>query len=83
MRQVDKVNPVGGTKTGKKPRIIKFIIHTFKEKVFLKLKQNKKNKIEKRKQNPKQKSRIQLNIQPSLSRFRTELEIKPSKIMET
>ena len=29
--------------------------------------ENKKNKIEKRKQNQKQKTRIQQNVQPSLS----------------
>ena len=69
MRHMDKVNPAGGMKNGKQSRIIKFTTHSFKEKVFLKYKQNKKNKIEKRKQNPKQKSRIQLNVQPSLSRF--------------
>ena len=52
---------------------IKFPTHSFKEKVFLKHKQNKKNDTEKRKQNPKLKSRIQLNVQPSLSKFRIEL----------
>ena len=66
--------------------MIKFTTHSFKEKVFLKHKQNKKNDTEKRKQNPKLKSRIQLNVQPSLSRFWNELlkkQMKPSKIMET
>ena len=52
---------------------IKFPTHSFKEKVFLKHKQNKKNDTEKRKQNLKLKSRIQLNVQPSLSKFRIEL----------
>ena len=70
---VDKVHPVGGTKNGKQSRIIKFTTHSFKEKVFLKHKQIKKNDTEKRKQNPKLKSRIQLNVQPSLSGFRIEL----------
>ena len=70
---VDKVHPVGGTKNGKQSRIIKFTTHSFKEKVFLKHKQIKKNDTEKRKQNPKLKSRIQLNVQPSLSRFRIKL----------
>ena len=86
MRYVDKVHPVGGTKNDKESRIIKFTTHSFKEKVFLKHKQNQKNEIEKRKQNPKQNSRIQLNVQPSLSRFRIELlkkQMKPSKIMKT
>ena len=55
MRHVDKVHAVGGTKNGKQSKMIKFTTHSFKEKVFLKLKQNKKNEIEKRKQNLKQK----------------------------
>ena len=82
MRHLDKVHPLGGTKSGKQSRIIKFTTHSFKEKVFLKHKQNKKNEIEKRKQNLKQKSRIQLNIQPSLSRFRTELLKKANEAIE-
>ena len=53
MRHVDKVHPVGSTKNGKQSRIIKFTTHSFKEKVFLKHKQSKKNEIEKRKHNPK------------------------------
>ena len=62
--------------------MIKFATHSFKEKVFLKHKQNKKNGTEKRKQNPKLKSRIQLNVQPSLSRFRTELLKKANEVIE-
>ena len=62
--------------------MIKFTTHSFKEKVFLKHKQNKKNGTEKRKQNPKLKSRIQLNVQPSLSRFRTELLKKANEVIE-
>ena len=77
-----KVHPVGGTKNGKQSRMIKFTTHSFKEKVFLKHKQNKKNGTEKRKQNPKLKSRIQLNVQPSLSRFRTELLKKANEVIE-
>ena len=79
MKHVDKVLPVGCRENGKQSRIIKFTTHSFKKKVFLKHKQNKKNEIEKRKQNPKQKSRIQLNVQPSLSRFRTELPKKANE----
>ena len=45
MKHVDKVDPVGGTENGKQSRIIKFTNHSFKEKVFLKHKQNKKNEI--------------------------------------
>ena len=48
----------------------------------MKHKQKKKDKIEKRKQNPKQKSRIQLDGQPSLSRFRIELLKKASEAIE-
>ena len=83
---VGKVHPVSGTKNGKQSRIIKFTTHSFKEKVFLKHKQIKKNDTEKRKQNPKLKSRIQLNVQLSLSRFGIEQlkkQMKPSKIIKT
>ena len=48
--------------------------------------ENKKNKIEKRKQNQKQKTRIQQNVQPSLSWFEIELpkkQMKSLKIMKT
>ena len=68
-KYMDKVHPVGGTKTGKQSRVIKFTTHSLKEKICLKCKQNKKNDTEKRKENAKLKSRIQLNDQPSLSRF--------------
>ena len=67
MRHVAKVHPVSDTKNGKQSRIIKFTTHSFKEKVLLKHRQNKKNEIEKRKQNLKQKSRVQLNVQISHS----------------
>ena len=60
-KRMDKVRPVGGTKNGKKSRIIKFTTHSLKEKICLKRKQNKKNDTEKRKENAKLKSRIQLN----------------------
>ena len=60
-KHMDKFHPVGGTKKGKKSRIIKFTTHSLKEKICLKRKQNKKNDTEKRKENAKLKSRIQLN----------------------
>ena len=41
-----------------------------------------KNDTEKRKQNPKLKSRIQLNVQPSLSRFRIELLKKANEAIK-
>ena len=81
-KHVDKVNPVGGTKNGKQSRIIKFTTHSLKEKICLKHKQNKKNDTEKRKENAKLKSRIQLNDQPSLSRFRIELLRKANEAIE-
>ena len=81
-KYVDKVHPVGNTKNDEQWRTIKFTTHSFKEKVFLKRKQNKKNDTEKRKQNPKLKSRIQLNVQPSLSRFRIELLKKANEAIE-
>ena len=64
MKHVDKVHPVSGTKNGKLPRVIKFPTQSFKKKVFLKHKQNKKNENEKRKENLKQKNWIQLTFQP-------------------
>ena len=72
-KHMGKVHPEDNTKNDKQSRIIKFTTHSFKEKLFIKHKQNKKNDIEKRKQNPKLKSTIQLNVQSSLSRFQIEL----------
>ena len=82
---MDNVHPVGGMKNGKQSRIIKFTTHSFKEKGFLKHKQIKKNGTEKKKQNLKLKSRIQLNVQPSLSRFQIKLlkKANEAKIIET
>ena len=48
----------------------------------MKHKQNNKHEIEKKKQNPKQKSRTQLNVQPSLSRFRIELLKKANEAIK-
>ena len=81
-KHMDKVHPVGSMKNDKPSRIIKFTTHNFKEKVFSKHKQNKKNDTEKRKQNLKLKSRIQLNVQPSLSRFRIELLKKANEAIK-
>ena len=63
-------------------RIVKFTTHSFKKKVLLKHKQNKRNDTDKRKQNPKLKCRFQLNVQPSLSRFRIELLKKANEASE-
>ena len=41
-KHVDKRHPIGGTKNGNQARIIKFTTHSFKEKVFLQHKRNKK-----------------------------------------
>ena len=81
-KYMDKVHPVGGAKTGKQSRIIKFTTHSLKEKICLKRKKNKKNDTEKRKENAKLKSRIQLNDQPSLSRFWIELLKKANEAIE-
>ena len=82
MKHVDKVHPVGDTKNGKQPRIIKFTTHSFWENIFLEHKQYKKNEIEKMKQYIKQKSLIQLNVQPSLSRFQIELLNKANEAIK-
>ena len=52
-KQVDKIHPIGGAKNRNQARIIKFTTHTFKEKVFLQHKRNKKtdNGKKKKKQN--------------------------------
>ena len=41
-KYVDKIHPIGGGKNGNQARIIKFTAHSFKEKVFLQHKRNKK-----------------------------------------
>ena len=38
MKRVDKVRPIGGTKNGKKPKIIKFTTQSCEEKVFFETK---------------------------------------------
>ena len=67
----DKVHPVGDTKNDKQPTIIKFTNQSFKENVFLK-----------HKQNPKHKSKIQQKVQPSLSRFQSELLKKANEAIK-
>ena len=49
-KHVNKIHPIGGSKNGNQARIIKFTTHSFKEKVFLQHKRNKKidNKKEKK-----------------------------------
>ena len=49
MKHVDKIHPIGGAKNGNQARIIKLTTHSFKEKVFLQHKRNKKVITEKRK----------------------------------
>ena len=66
-KHVGKIHPIGGAKNGNQARIIKFTTHSFKEKVFLQHKRNKKIDNGKKKKNPKHKSQVRLNIQPSLS----------------
>ena len=46
-KQVDKIHAIGGVKNGNQARIIKFTTHSFKEKVFLQYKHNKKLIMEK------------------------------------
>ena len=60
-KHVDKIHLIGGAKNGNQARIIKFTTHSFKEM------QNKKIDNGKKKKNPKHKSQVQLNVQPSLS----------------
>ena len=52
-KHVDKIHPIGGTKNRNQARIIKFTTHSFKEKVFLQHKRNKKIDNGKKKKNPK------------------------------
>ena len=66
-KHVDKIHPIGGAKNGNQVRIIKFTTYSFKEKVFLQHKQNKKIDNGKKKKNLKHKFQVRLNVQPSLS----------------
>ena len=81
-KHVDKIHPIGGAKDGNQARIIKFTTHSFKEKVFLQHKRNKKIDNGKKKKNPKHKSQMQLNAQPSLSRNRIDLLRKANEAIE-
>ena len=78
-KHVDKIHPIGGARNGNQARIIKFTTHSFKEKVFLQHKRNKKIDNGKKKKNPKHKSKMRLNVQPSLSRNRIDLLRKPMR----
>ena len=75
-KHVDKIHPIGGAKNGNQARIIKFTIHGFKEK------QNKKIDHGKGKKNPKHKSQVRLNVQPSLSGNRIDLLRKANETIE-
>ena len=81
-KHVNKIHPIGGAKNGNQLRIIKFITHIFKEKVFLSISQTKKNDNGKKKKNPKHKSQVQLNVRPSLSRNRIDLLRKANEAIE-
>ena len=81
-KHVDKIHPIGGAKDGNQARIIKFTTHSFKEKVFLQHKRNKKIGNKKKKKNPKHRSQVRLNVQPSLSRNRIDLLRKANEVIE-
>ena len=55
-KHVDKIHPIGGAKNGNQARIIKFTTHSFKEKVFLQHKRDKK--IGKKKKKKKSKTQV-------------------------
>ena len=79
---VGKIHPIGGAKNGNQARIIKFTTHSFKEKIFLQHKQNKKIANGKKKKHPKHKSQVRLNVRPSLSRNRIDLLRKVNEAIE-
>ena len=81
-KHVDKIHPIDGARNGNQARIIKFTTHSFKEKVFLQHKRNKKIDNGKKKKNPKHKSQMRLNVQPSLSRNRIDLLRKANEVIE-
>ena len=85
-KHVNKIHPIRDAKNGNQARIIKFTTHSFKEKVFLQHKRNKKIDNGKKRKNPKHKSQVRLNVQPFLSRNRIDLLEKPMrqlKVMRT
>ena len=67
---------------GNQARIIKFTAHSYKEKVLLQHKRNKKIDNGKKKKNPKRKSQVRLNVQPSLSRNGIDLFRKANESIE-
>ena len=81
-KHVNKIHPIGGGRNRNQARIIKFTTHSFKEKVFLQHKRNKKIDNGKKKKNPKHKSQMRLNVQPSLSRNRIDLLRKANEVIE-
>ena len=82
-KHVNKIHPIGGAKNRSQARIIKFTTHSFKKKLFLQQKWNKKIDNGKKKKNPKHKSQVQLNVQPSLSRNRIDLLRKANEAIES
>ena len=85
-KHVNKIHPIRDAKNGNQARIIKFTTHSFKEKAFLQHKRNKKIDNRKKKKNPKHKSQVRLNVQPSLSRNRIDLlgkAMRQLKVMRT
>lgn len=51
-KHFDKIHPIGGTKNGNQARVIKFTKDSFKEKLFLQPKRNKKTDNRKKKKTP-------------------------------
>ena len=71
-QNIDKIHPTGQPEDGKQHRIVKFTSNSFKERVFMKHKHEKKAYIEKQKKANKPVS-IRFNLQPSLTKRRLEL----------
>ena len=72
----------GGTENENQARVIKFTTHSYKEKLFLQRKRNKKIDKGKKKANPQHKCQLRLNVQPSLSRNRIALIRKGNEAIE-
>ena len=82
-KHVNKIHPIANAKNRNQARIIKFTIHRFKEKVFLRHKRNKKTDNGKKKKKSKtQVPGVRLNVQPSLSRNRIDLLRKAKEVIE-
>ena len=81
-KHVYKIHPIGNAKNGNQARIIKFTSHSYKEKVFLQHKRNKKTDNRNKKKNSKHKPQLWLNVQPSLSCNRIDLLRKANEVIE-